>query len=410
MAAVVCSDLGVHRDFNRLWAAYAVSTAGTWLALDAFPLIAVLVLHAGPAEVSLLAAAGLAVGALVAVPLGPWVERRRKQPVMVAMDLLRFAVLMSVPCAYAYGVLTLTQLVVVSVVVAAANIVFTAASGSFLKSLVPQEDLLRANARFETTSWTATAIGPPAGGAAIGLLGPVTTVVANAVSYLLSALGLRTIRGREPRPDAHAQPLAVGAGWRHILRHPQLRLLFLNTSLVGGLIMATAPPLAVLLLGDLGFSPLQYGLAFGVPCLGGLAGARLVRPLVARFGRHRVLVVSGHIRVVWLVWLAFVPSGGTGLLVVIMVELGLITSMGVFNPLFATYRLEHTPPDRVAMTLAAWTITSRATVAGLTLLWGLLASVMGTRVAIALAGVLILATPLLLPRTEARSAAAPAGG
>jgi hypothetical protein len=79
------------RRFGRLWAAYAVSTFGTWLAFDAFPLIAILVLHAGPSEVSVLAAAGLAVGAAVAVPLGPWVEFRRKRPVMVAMDLTRFA-------------------------------------------------------------------------------------------------------------------------------------------------------------------------------------------------------------------------------------------------------------------------------------------------------------------------------
>jgi hypothetical protein len=57
----------------------------------AFPLIAVLVLHAGPAEVSALSAVGPAVGALIAVPLGPWVEFRRKRPVMVAMDLTRFA-------------------------------------------------------------------------------------------------------------------------------------------------------------------------------------------------------------------------------------------------------------------------------------------------------------------------------
>ena len=61
------------RQFGWLWSAYAVSTLGTWLAFDAFSLIAILVLHAGPAEVSVLAAAGLAVGAVVAVPLGPWV-------------------------------------------------------------------------------------------------------------------------------------------------------------------------------------------------------------------------------------------------------------------------------------------------------------------------------------------------
>jgi hypothetical protein len=56
-----------------LWAAYAVSTYGSSFCFGALPLIAITVLHAGATEVSALAASGLAVGALVAVPLGPWV-------------------------------------------------------------------------------------------------------------------------------------------------------------------------------------------------------------------------------------------------------------------------------------------------------------------------------------------------
>src|SRR2546421_10778946 len=79
------------RQFGRLWAAYAVSTFGTWLAFDAFSLIAVLVLHAGSTEVSVLAAAGMAVGAAVALPVGPWVEIRRKRPLILTMDPTRFA-------------------------------------------------------------------------------------------------------------------------------------------------------------------------------------------------------------------------------------------------------------------------------------------------------------------------------
>jgi MFS family permease len=168
------------REFGWLWAAFAVSTAGTWLAFDAFPLIAILVLHAGPAAVSALAAASLAMGAAVGVPLGPWVERRRKRSVMVGMDVVRCAALLSVPAAYALGRLTFAQLLVVSVAVAAADIAFKAASGACLKTLLARERLLAANARLESTSWTATALGPPLGGALIGLLGPVITVVANA--------------------------------------------------------------------------------------------------------------------------------------------------------------------------------------------------------------------------------------
>ena len=212
------------RDFGWLWAAYAVSAAGTWLAFDAFSLIAILVLHATPAAVSVLAAAGLAVGAVVAVPLGPWIEFRRKRPVMIAMDLVRFAAVASVPAAFALGLLSFGQLLVVSVVVAAADIAFKAAGGACLKALVPPADLLVANGRFESTAWTTTALGPPLGGAMIGLLGPVTTVTVNAVSYLLSALGIRAIGGDEPRVartgTARTRPADLLDGWRHILSHP----------------------------------------------------------------------------------------------------------------------------------------------------------------------------------------------
>jgi MFS family permease len=392
------------RQFGWLWAAYSISAVGTWLAFDAFPLIAILVLHAGPTEVSLLAAGALAVGAAVAVPLGPWVEFRRKRRVMVAMDLIRFAAVMSVPVAFALGWLSFVQLLVVSTIVAAADIAFKAASGACLKTLVPPEDLLVANGRFESTTWTAIALGPPLGGAAIGLFGPVTTVVADAFSYLLSAAGIRAIGGREPRPARpDAARMRAGDlldGWRYILTNPALRPLFFNTILVNGLIMATAPLVAVLMLGRLGFAPWQYGLAFGAPCVGALIGSRLARRLVVRFGQRRVMRTAGALRACWSLGLAFVGPGAGGLVLVIAVQLGLVTCMGVFNPVFATYRLDQTGTDRVARTLSAWSVTSNATIAALTAVWGLLAGITSLRTAIAAAGVLILATPLLLPRAD----------
>jgi MFS family permease len=392
------------RQFGWLWAAYAVSTLGTGLAFDAFPLIAILVLHSGPTEVSVLAAAGRAVGAVVAVPLGPWVEFHRKRPVMVAMDLTRFAAMMSVPAAFALGWLSFAQLLIVSVIVAAADLTFRAASGAYLKALVQPEDLLVANGRFESTIWTATALGPPLGGAAISMFGPVTTVVVDAVSYLFSAIGIGAIHGREPRPvRTDVLRLRLGdllEGWRYILTHPTLRPLFFNTSLVNGLIMATAPLVAVLMLGHLGFKPWQYGLAFGAPCVGGLIGSRLARPLVARFGQHKVMLTAGALRACWSVGLAFIHPGITGIVLVIAVQFGLVTSIGVFSPVLATYRLTQTETDRIARTLSAWSVTSNVTIAALTALWGLLASIIGPRTAIAIAGVLMLATPLLLPRRD----------
>ncbi|MGW0711328.1 MFS transporter [Streptomyces sp. NPDC002643] len=412
------STLG--REFRWLWTAFAVSTAGTWLAFDAFPLIAVLVLDATPTQVSALAATGLAVGAVMAVPLGPWMEFRRKRPVMITMDLIRCAAILTIPAAYALDLLGFTQLLLVAVVMATADLTFNAASGAYLKSLVPPDHLLTANARFEATTWTATMLGPPLGGAAIGVLGPMTTLITNAASYALSAAGIQAIATKEKHPTAptdrthptththpasrpHRTPLRTPLhpadlleGWRFLLRSPSLRPLFLNTILVNGLIMATSPLLLILMVDDLGFAPWQYGLAFAVPCAGGLIGSRLSRRLVARHGQRKVLLIAGTLRACWPLGLAFVHPGTPGLLLVMAVELGLITCAAVFNPVSVTHRLNETPPDRTARTLSAWSITSKLTTAALTALWGLLATATGPRRAIALAGALLLATPLLL--------------
>ncbi|GAA1842831.1 MFS transporter [Asanoa iriomotensis] len=387
------------RRFGWLWAAYAVSAYGSGLGFGAFPLLAVLVLDAGPGQVAALAAVGPAVGALIALPLGPWVEFRRKRPVLIAMDLVRCAAMLTIPIAYAFGRLSFAQLLVVSAVIAAARIAFNAASGAYLKSLVCPADLLVANARFESTTWSSIAVGPPLGGAAIGLFGPVTTVMADAFSYLLSALGITAIGGREAQPRRAAQPRTgeLLDGWRHLLTHPVLRPLFLNQLAVSGLIMATEPLLAVLLLGELGFPPWQYGLAFAVPCVGGLIGARLARRVVARYGQQRILRTVGTLRAVWLIGLAFVQPGVAGLATVIAVELAIVISMSLYNPVLATCRLEHTPTARVARTLTAWSVSSSASIAVLSALAGLLADVTGPRTAITVAGVLILASPLLLP-------------
>src|SRR3984957_8901329 len=392
------------RQFGWLWAAYAISAYGSGIGFGAFAIIAVRVLHSGPVEVSALSSAGRAVGAVVGVPLGPWVEFRRKRPVMMTMDLARFAALMTIPVCYAFGWLSFAQLLVVSVVVAAAKIAFNAASGANLKALVRPEDLLVASSRFESTTWTALVVGPPLGGAAVGLLGPVTTVIADAVSYLLSACGIAAIGGHEPRPE-RPSPSGRSArelldGWRHILGSPALRPVFCNRLLVGGLILAVEPELAVLMLGQLGFAPWEYTLAFGAPCIGGLIGSRLSRRLVTRFGQHRIMLVFGTLSACWPIGLAFMGPAPGGLVLVIGLQFGLVLCMGVFNPVSATYRLEHTEKHLVARVLAAWSVSTSLTTAALTAVWGVLASLTSPRIAIAAAGVLLLATPLLLPRRE----------
>jgi MFS family permease len=120
--------------------------------------------------------------------------------------------------------------------------------------------------------------------------------------------------------------------------------------------------------------------------------------VVARYGQHRVFQTVGTLRAIWLIGLAFVRPGVVGLVTVIAVELAIIISMSLYSPVLATYRLEHTPQHLVARTLSAWSIGQQAAIAVFTALGGLLADLTSTRTALTIAGLLILASPLLLPR------------
>jgi MFS family permease len=393
-------------DFRRLWGAYAVSELGTALSLGALPLIATLVLHASVLQVSLLAALGGVAGAALALPLGPWIEIRHKRPVMIGADLLRCAALASIPVAAAFDALTFTQLCLVAMVQSVAGIAFQAASGAHLKALVPADQLGTANGRLEATFWTANTAGPPLGGLLIAVLGATTTVALDAASFLLSALGIRRLRGPEPPPPERTlerhRPAELTVGWRYILRHRQLRVLWGHMLVYNGCVMATAPLIAVLMLRERGFTPWQYGLMFGIACVGGLLGALLARPLTRRYGGRRVLLTAGVAKALPLVLVPLAPAGPAGLALITLGQFLLIAAAGAYNPTFATYRMQTVEDGYLARVFAAWSISSRVAQPACIAAGGLLAAATSVRTALfVLAGVVLTSAALLPWRSPA---------
>ncbi|GAA0569195.1 MFS transporter [Paractinoplanes ferrugineus] len=395
-------------DFRRLWTAYAISEAGTGLSFGAIPLVAILVLKVPAFEVSLLAALGGLAAAVFGLPAGPWIEFRRKRPVMIAADLLRAVAVISVPIAWALGFLTFAQLCVVSVLQAVGAIAFTAASGAHLKALTGPADRAAANGRFEATFWTAYSVGPAAGGGLTSWLGVWWTLSADALSFVLSAFWVRRLRAPEPTPPVRVAGTdrwaEIGAGWRYILAHRGLRSLYFNSQVFGASMMAATPLLSVLMIGELHFAAWQYGVGWGIPCAAGVLGALALKPLSARFGDRRILLISGVGRAVWFVFLAAIPAGTPGLLLLIGVELLALFWSGVFNPAFATYRMTHTEDRYLSRVIAAWQVTSRTTQPLATLLGGALAAATSVRFALLVCGLLVAASSVLLPCRERVSA------
>lgn len=395
------------QDFRRLWAAYAISAIGSGIGYGALPLVAVLVLDVSTFQVSLLAALSAVAGAALALPMGDFIEQRRKRPVMIASDLVRFVSLLTVPLAAALDLLTYTQLCVVGVIQAAALIAFTAASGAHLKALVPPEGRVEANSRFESTTWTTLSVGPPIGGALVSLVGVPLTMVIDALSYLLSALGVRRIREPEPVPARRQGKRDLTAGWRYIWQDRGLRSLFWNSQLFGGPAMMVAPLLPVLMLRDLHMEPWQYGLVAGLPCFGGVLGAWLAPRLTRWLGQHRMLLVFGILRTPWLLLLPLAPPSVGGFVLLIVAETCLLVAAGAFNPSFATYRMEVTDDRFMARVLTSWSITSRAVQPAFMAAGGVLAGLTSLRTSMLVAGALCLVSAFVLPWKSAKRAPLP---
>jgi MFS family permease len=388
-------------DFRKLWAAYAISEAGTGLAYGAMPLVAVLVLQVPEFQVSLLAALGGLAAAALALPAGPWIEFRRKRPVMIGADLARSLAILSVPIAAAAGMLSYAQLCVVAVVQAAGAIIFTSAGGAHLKALVAPSERATANGRFEATFWTAYSAGPPLGGALTSALGVWWTLTADAISFLLSAVGVRSIRAPEPAPPPKIPTTSkmseISAGWRYIVKHPGMRTLFVNSQVFGAAMMAASPLLNVLMLAELHFPAWQYGLAWGLPCVGGVLGALCLKPLNARFGERRVLLLAGVGRALSLPFLAFMPPGVPGLILIVAVEFLALFGAGVFNPSFATYRMTNTEDGYLSRVIACWSISSRTAQPIGIVLGGALAAITSVRLALLVCGLIVLSSAAILP-------------
>ncbi|MEV4256879.1 MFS transporter, partial [Spirillospora sp. NPDC049652] len=186
------------------------------------------------------------------------------------------------------------------------------------------------------------------------------------------------------------QPSAISAS-------PALRMLFAHTVATSALIMAVAPLMTFRMMQDLDFSPLEYGIGIGVPCVGGLLGARVSRPLVARFGLRAVLLGAGVLRLPGVLGLAFVGPGLPGLLVFMVSQLDLIVGSGIFNPAFATLRLQLSGERTTARVLTAWKIGGQVGIAAATLLGAVLAAATNAQAAVVTAGVALVGTAFFLP-------------
>jgi MFS family permease len=190
--------------FRRFWLGESVSFLGNQVTELALPLTAVLVLGAGPDQMGFLTAAGFLPYLVFGLLAGVWVDRRRRQAILVGVDLVSAAAVAVVPIAAAVGALRIELLYAVSFVLGSTVVVFMVAYQSFIPTLVGRGRITEANAALEATSSATAVAGPGIGGLLVQLLGAPFALVLDGLSFVFSAVLVGSIQVAEPPPVAGA--------------------------------------------------------------------------------------------------------------------------------------------------------------------------------------------------------------
>ncbi len=270
--------LGRNRDFRVLLGTQGVSSIGDAVSFTALPLLVFALTGSGVAM-------GL-VGALQTLPdlffgmiAGALADRHDRKRMMFIADAGRALLTAAIPLSVWLGGPTLAVILVVAAPMSILRAFFLAGYTSSVPAIVGRSELARANALFEAVYSTGYIIGPGVAGLLSTIIGPGPTLAIDALSFLLSALGLffvqRSLVAPVGRPEAHI--LAdIREGIAFIAGHPTLRSAILFWGLANIVSASLVTALTVYITGDLGLEDWVLGLLLAVYGSGTVTGALVI--------------------------------------------------------------------------------------------------------------------------------------
>jgi MFS family permease len=398
------------RGFTRFWWGEAVSSFGTYVTLLALQTLVILTLDGSAQEVGWLNSARWLPYLVVGLLVGALVERRQRRPVMVATDLARAALLVSIPVAWAAGILSLPLLLVIVACYGTASLINDAASMSFLPRLVPREHLQRAHARIDGAAAVAQTTGPALAGLLVKLIGAPMAVLVDAASYLFSALAVATLSVHERPASATKMPnlkREIGDGIKWVYRDSGLATLAIATHIwfaANAILGAVVAPFALI---TLGLSPLQLGIVTALGGVGGVIGASTTSAGGRRLGTGGAVITAHVVTTVGVGLMVLAGLGTSGWAATAILGVGQAChgfGIGFSNSHEMSYRQALTPDELQARTNTTMRSFNRAVIVVVAPLGGLLADQAGMRPALVIAATIFAAAALLLAASPFRGA------
>jgi MFS family permease len=379
------SPLWQNSAFVRVWSAATISIFGSLITRMALPFVAILVLGAGAFEVALVRSIDLLAALLFGLFVGAWVDRLRRRPVMVWADLGRAVLLLTIPLAAVGGWLTLAQLLLVSFAVAILSTFFDAADNAYLPSIVPRDELVRANGALAASGSAAEFTAFGISGFLVQLLSAPLAIFIDAVSFVVSALLLGSIRRPEDPPPTKAdrEPVLqeIREGLAIIARDPIIRAFTLASMAMATLWGVFGAIWILFAVDELGLGPAAIGIIAGFGGLSSLVGAVIAERVTRRMGVGRAAIASMLVASVGFVLIPLAPAGmpflAFGFLVgQQLIGDGAVTLYDIAETSVRQARVRDRALGRVAATVQVGSVGAQLAAA---LAAGLLAEVIGLR-------------------------------
>jgi MFS family permease len=283
------ADLWRNRDFNLLWISQSLSDLGNAITALAVPLLVLHLTHS-PVQAGLVGTIGLVTMVLCRLPAGVLVDRVDRRRLMLACDVVRLVTYLALGVVVLRDEATLPLVVAVTVIGSACNALFGTAEHSALRNIVWPAQLPEAVAANEARSYGTSLAGPPIGGLLFGL-GRALPFFGNAVTFLLSLVGVLLVRRplQQPRDDPPAgHAAAMAEGLRFVFGNPFLRAVLLIAAPLNFAVQGIIFTIIVVLQRH-GTPPAVIGTVETVVAVGGLLGA-LAAPALLRRLRLPVLI------------------------------------------------------------------------------------------------------------------------
>jgi predicted MFS family arabinose efflux permease len=371
--------------FVRVWSAATISIFGSLITRIALPLLAILTLGAGAIEVAILRSIDVAVLLVVGLVAGAWVDRLRRRPVLVWADLGRAVLLGSIPLAYVLGTLSFLHLVVAAGLAAILTAFFDAADNAYLPTIVERDRLIEANGALAASGSAAEFAGFGLSGFLVQVLSGPITILIDAITYIVSAVLLLSIRRPEPPPPPAEDREPVLDEIRHglrLVRHdPVLRAFAIAQMLLSALWGVFGAVFFVLALDDLGVSPAAVGVIAGVGGASSFIGAVVASRSTRRWGIGPVAVAAMLLAALGNLLVPLAPAGLPILAMACLVGQQLIadSAITVYDVTQVSIRQALVDDRELGRVTATFDVSSGAAQLAATIAAGLLAEAIGVR-------------------------------